>query len=80
MANTGSPREIIKAAYTVYYKFIDEDVWIEMLKTRNDMTHIYDGEAAKRLVCQILNDFIPEFEKLENGLINTYGENLECID
>lgn len=80
IANTGSPREVIKAAYTVYYKFIDEDVWIEMLKTRNDMTHIYDGEAAKRFVRQILNDFIPEFEKMENGLIKIYGENLERIN
>ena len=51
-----------------------------MLKTRNDMTHIYDGEAAKRLVRQILNDFIPEFEKMENGLIKIYGENLERIN
>lgn len=79
MANTGSPREIIKAAYTVYYNFIDEKVWINMLKTRNDMTHIYDGEAAKRLVSAILNEFIPEFQRLKNGLVALYGENLEQI-
>lgn len=79
MANTGSPREIIKAAYTVYYNFIDEEVWINMLKTRNDMTHIYDGEAAKRLVSAILNEFIPEFQRLKNGLVALYGENLEQI-
>lgn len=79
-ANTGSPREIIKAAYTVYYQFIDEEAWIEMLKTRNDMTHIYDGEAAKRLVAHILNKFIPEFKRLRNGLIEIYGENLKEIN
>jgi len=27
VANTGSPREIVKAAYTVY-EFIEEEVWI----------------------------------------------------
>lgn len=48
-ANTGSPREILKAAYSVY-DFIDEDIWLDMLRSGNDMTHIYDGEAAKRLV------------------------------
>ena len=39
IANTGSPREIIKAAYAIY-EFIDESVWLTMLKERNDMTHI----------------------------------------
>ena len=52
-ANSGSPREILKAAYEVY-DFIDEDVWLDMLKARSDMTHIYDGDAAKRLVNDIL--------------------------
>ena len=60
-ANSGSPREILKAAYEVY-DFIDEDIWLDMLKSRNDMTHIYDGNAAKKLVCIILHRYIPEFE------------------
>lgn len=80
MANTGSPREIIKAAYTIYYDFMNEDVWIDMLKCRNDMTHIYDGKAAKKLVTKILDEFIPEFQRLKNGLVEFYGENLEKID
>ena len=54
VANTGSPREIIKASYAVY-EFIDEKVWLSMLKERNDMTHIYDGNAAKELVGKIIN-------------------------
>lgn len=80
MANTGSPREIIKAAYTIFYNFMNEEVWIDMLKCRNDMTHIYDGEAARRLVIKILDEFIPEFQHLKDGLIELYGENLEKID
>ena len=39
-AATGSPREIIKTAYA-YYDFIDESVWLGMLRDRNDTTHIY---------------------------------------
>ena len=49
-AGSGSPREILKAAYEVY-DFIDEDIWLDMLKARNDMTHIYDGNAAEN-TCQ----------------------------
>ena len=45
-AKTGSPREIIKQAYQ-YYPCIEEDVWLDMLSQRNNMAHIYDGNAAK---------------------------------
>lgn len=74
-ANSGSPREILKAAYEVY-DFIDEDVWLAMLKSRNDMTHIYDGESAKRLVNDILYRFIPEFVKLRENIEKQYEEVL----
>lgn len=36
IANTGSPREIIKSAYSVY-DFIEEQIWLSMLRDRNDM-------------------------------------------
>lgn len=45
----GSPRVIIKEAYKVF-SFVDEAVWLSMLRARNDMTHIYDRQAAGRLV------------------------------
>ena len=75
IANTGSPREIIKAAYSVY-DFIEEDVWLSMLRARNDMTHIYDGNAAKEMVNKILNEYIPAFIELKNGIKEYYGENI----
>lgn len=75
-ANTGSPREIIKAAYTIY-SFMDETTWIAMLRDRNDMTHIYNGEAAKALVKKILEQYIPEFEKLQSEIEHRYGELIE---
>ena len=78
IANTGSPREIIKAAYSVY-DFIEEDVWLSMLRARNDMTHIYDGNAAKEMVNKILNEYIPAFIKLKDGIEEYYGENIYKI-
>lgn len=69
--NTGSPREILKAAYTIY-GFIDEEVWLDMLKSRNSMTHIYDGVEARRLVDVILERYIPAFIHLRDNLEDLY--------
>lgn len=78
VANTGSPREILKASYAVY-DFIEEDIWLSMLKSRNDMTHIYDGEAAKQLVNTILNSYIPAFLKMKDGILGYYQDVLDEI-
>lgn len=78
IANTGSPREIIKAAYTIY-EFIDEKIWLSMLKERNDMTHIYDGHAAKELVEKILKDYIPTFCVLKEEIERKYPEIIENL-
>lgn len=73
---TGSPRGIIKEAYAVY-PFFDGDLWLQMLKDRNDMAHIYDGNAAKDLVTRILKEYIPQFAALETELVRQYGDILK---
>lgn len=75
-AAAGPPRAIIKAAYSIY-DFIDEEVWLTMLNARNDMTHIYDGQAAKQIVNNILEEYIPAFEALKHDLERLYGERLQ---
>ena len=77
-ANSGSPREILKAAYSVY-DFIDKDIWLDMLKSKNDMTHIYDGEAARRLVGMILKRYIPAFEIMKEKVLERYKDILDTI-
>ena len=69
---TGSPRGIIKEAYAVY-PFFDGEIWLKMLRDRNDMAHIYSGNAAKELVGRILQTYIPEFQRLEKELRRAYG-------
>ena len=78
IANSGSPREIIKAAYSIY-SFIDEDTWLSMLKARNDMSHIYDGNAARNLVNLILDNYIPEFIKLKDEIQAYYVDILDNL-
>ena len=72
VARIGSPREILKEAFTVY-EFMDEEIWLSMLKNRNNMAHIYDSHEARNLVDMILKDYIPEFQKMEENLKKRYG-------
>lgn len=78
VANTGSPREIIKAAYAVY-EFIDERIWLSMLKDRNNMTHIYDGNEAKELVKRILDTYLPAFSLMKKSIESRYQEMLDSL-
>ena len=70
---SGSPRDVLKTAFQ-YYDFMDESLWLRMLRDRNDSAHIYDEERARRLVDAIIADYIPEFERANQGLVARYGE------
>lgn len=75
VANSGSPREIVKEAYRMY-GYIDEEVWLSMLRDRNDLTHIYDGAQAKKLVTKILEQYIPAFVTLQENIEEQYKDVL----
>lgn len=75
---TGSPREVIKASYSCF-DFLDESVWLLMLRERNDSAHIYDENAAKKLVQKILHEYIHAFEKMRLGIMETYKDELKDI-
>lgn len=75
VAATGSPREIIKAAYA-YYDWMDEEIWLHMLRDRNDTAHIYDAELAERLVATIIDQYIPEFERMNDSIAERYADIL----
>lgn len=77
-SETGSPRSIIKEAYRIY-PFFDGDIWLGMLKDRNDTAHIYDENAAKNLVKRILEEYIPQFIKLEEEIMARYGDILKTL-
>lgn len=68
---SGSPREIIKAAY-YYFDFIEEEVWLGMLKDRNDCTHIYNKDMAEALVHKIIDLYIPAYNKMDKAVVEKY--------
>ena len=67
-AATGSPRDIIKAASS-YYDFMDVETWLAMLRDRNNTARVYDANAAKQLVTTVIEHYIPEFVRLNDGLL-----------
>ena len=77
-AQSGSPREILKAAYACF-DFVDEQAWLAMLKQRNNTTHIYDENAAKELLDKILKEYIPVFVKMGTEIEKQYGNMLEKL-
>lgn len=70
-----SPRGIIKAAYQ-YLDFMNEDLWLSMLKDRNDTAHLYDGAAAQALADRIIARYIPEFQRMRAAIEERYGSEL----
>ena len=72
---SGAPREMMKAAFACY-DFIEEEIWLRMLRDRNDCTHIYNEEMAKKLVHKIITIYIPAFNSMDEELIKLYGDML----
>lgn len=77
-AVTGSPHDIIKAA-NCYYEFLDEEIWLSLLRDRNNTAHVYDQQLAKQLVDTTIRTYIPEFVRLREGVVGRYGELLDSL-
>lgn len=55
----GSPREVLRKAFE--FQLVNDDVWMEMLKNRNELTHDYDGEIVKSICHRIVDCYIGLF-------------------
>ena len=53
---SGSPREVLRAAYKA--ELINDDIWMEMLKVRNQLAHDYDGVIVKEYCQRIIHEYI----------------------
>lgn len=67
---TKTPRETLKAAYQVGWLQKEED-WLQMLKDRNETSHVYDEEMARRIV-QHINAYFPEMKRTFQFLMVRY--------
>lgn len=55
----GSPREVLRKAFEV--KLINNDIWMQMLRVRNDLSHDYDEAILKDCCGKIVSDYIDVF-------------------
>ena len=60
------PKTVIKEAYANHL-INNEQVWLNMLNDRNTTSHMYDKKIADRIVKNIMESYIEEFDNLLNN-------------
>ncbi len=45
---------------------INGEVWMEMIKSRNETSHTYNEQTANEIFLRIINDYYPAFEVFAN--------------
>ena len=77
-AASGSKREILNTDI-VHYNFLDEDIWLGMLKDHVNINHIYDETQARRLAKVVLETYLPAFQQLRDHLTQRYAGQLDTL-
>lgn len=66
---TGSPREIIQQAFKQGI-IEDGETWINMMLSRNMLSHLYDEKASRDIFIKIKDEYIKLFSKLNEKYRN----------
>lgn len=64
---TGSPRETIQNAFKQNI-IEDGEEWINMMISRNNLSHMYDEKVSREIYDKIKNSYIKLFEKLKQEM------------
>lgn len=64
---TGSPRENIQLGFR-HGIIEDGEKWIEIMLSRNLLSHLYDEKASRDIYNKIKSEYIIEFKKLRDRL------------
>ena len=65
----GSPRENIQLAFK--QGIIDDgELWIQIMLSRNSLSHLYDEEESRKIYYDIKEKYIDAFERLEEKFEN----------
>ena len=72
-AKTGSPKQILKMAYSAGM-VRDEEKWLAMLASRNEVSHSYNEEVAQTLLRAVQTDYIDLLEELRTELKTNWIE------
>lgn len=58
------PKQVLKSAYE-NHMIDNQEIWLDMLKSRNNTSHIYDDKIAEEISKNICNKFLFVLEELE---------------
>lgn len=64
---TGSPRQILKTAYQAGM-IKNEELWLEALRSRNNVAHAYNHEIANEIVAQTKTNYYQMFCDLRDEI------------
>lgn len=64
---TGSPRTILKTAYKAGM-IKDEQIWLDALQARNNVSHAYNEAVALDIIRQTKDDFYNMFKSLKHEI------------
>ena len=70
-SKTGSPRKILKTAYSAGM-IQDEEGWITALNARNNVTHAYNESIAADIIKKTRITFLPLFKELKEELAENW--------
>jgi nucleotidyltransferase substrate binding protein (TIGR01987 family) len=62
----GSPREVLRKAFEA--QLITDDIWLEMLRVRNRLSHDYDGIIVKEYCEKIIEEYVNRMYELEEKI------------
>ena len=71
----GSPREVLRAAFRA--RLIDDDIWMEMLKVRNQLAYDYDGQLVEKYCENIVKVYIVRLERFRDGAERLLAEDIQ---
>ena len=70
-AESGSPRQILKAAYKAGM-IKNEKIWLEALVSRNNVAHAYNNAVALEIVKKSKETYHNMFSELKNEIDNNW--------
>ncbi|BCJ87161.1 HI0074 family nucleotidyltransferase substrate-binding subunit [Effusibacillus dendaii] len=71
--HTNTPRETLQHAFQVHW-LEDETAWLQMLRDRNETSHVYDEATAVRIYRHI-KQYFPEMERTYTFLLQRFEES-----
>lgn len=74
----GSPKENLQMAFS--NRLIDDDIWLQMLKVRNQLAHDYDGSLAIAVFNDIITRYYAELCKFRDVASKYYADGLQQCD